>query len=55
MLEWYLMHLDDKSYKQIYAGNTVPNRDIALSGDPLIDQEIIRFYEELDRGQSKKF
>ncbi len=54
LLEWYLLSLDDKSYKQLYKGNKVPGRDIPLSGDPLIDAEIIRFYEELDRGKSKE-
>ncbi len=48
------MRLDDKSYKQLYKANTVPGRDIPLSGDPILDEEILRFYEELDRGQHKK-
>jgi hypothetical protein len=54
LLEWYLMRLDDKSYKQLYKSSTVPGRDIPLSGDPVLDEEILRYYEELDRGNKKQ-
>ncbi len=48
------MRLDDKSYKQLYKSSTVPGRDIPLSGDPVLDEEILRYYEELDRGNKKQ-
>jgi hypothetical protein len=52
MLEWFLLGLDDKAYKKIYQADKVPGRDIPLSGDPLIDEQIIRYYQELDRGKA---
>jgi len=54
LLEWFLLSLDDESYKSLHRGDTIEGTDILASGDPVMDAEIAAFYKGKKSGQSSQ-
>lgn len=53
LYEWYLLRLDDKAYANILRTQKIEGTNLPSSGDPSMDADIAKYYEEL-KAQKRK-